>query len=74
MVGPLEAITLCQQIEENGVDHQLAGFITPHDVFLAIGLGAADSCAVFWESADSPYVPRHGTMSADGPLVTHWYG
>lgn len=57
---------LCAEIEADGVDHVLVSFSTPTGAFFAIGLGAEDSCAVFWESVDPPYYQSHGQEPPQG--------
>ncbi len=74
VVGSEEALRLCEQIEQIGVEHLLVSFTSQQGTFFAVGLGAADSCAVFWESADPPYFQSRGDMSSEGPPVTYWYG
>jgi hypothetical protein len=73
VVGPDEALELCAQIEGKRVDHLLVSFSSPSGLFFAIGLGAPDSCAVYWESADPPYFQSHGA-ARDLGSVTYWYG
>jgi hypothetical protein len=71
--GPDQAWDLCAEIEAQGVDHVLVSFTTPEGVFFEIGLGAPDSCAMFWESADPPYFWSRGQSLPEGPPVTFWY-
>jgi hypothetical protein len=72
--GPLDAAALCAEIEASGADHVLVSFTTSGGVFFAIGLGAPDSCAVFWESVDPPYFQSRGQGLGEGGPVTYSYG
>ena len=72
--GPAEALALCDGIEAGGADHVLVSFTTVDGAFFAIGLGAPQSCAVYWESVDPPYYQSRGTAGVDGDTVTFWYG
>lgn len=58
----------------SGVDHALVSFSTPDDMVLALGLGAPDSCAAFWESVDPPYFQSRGQDLGGGGPVTYSYG
>ena len=73
VVGPDEALELCAQIEAPGADHLLVSFSTSSGMFFAIGLGAPDSCAVYWQSTDPPYFQSRGAGS-DLNSVTYWCG
>jgi len=73
IVGPDAAVELCAEIEAQGADHLLVSFTTPTGVFLAIGLGAPDSCVVYWESADPPYFQSRGAAT-DPSAVTYYFG
>ena len=72
--GPFHAAALCAEIEASGADHVLVSFTTSGGAFFAIGLGAPDSCAVFWESVDPPYFQSRGQDLAGGGPVTYSYG
>jgi hypothetical protein len=43
----------------------LVGFTTVSGHFFAVGLGAADSCVMFWESADPPYFQSKGPRAVE---------
>jgi len=60
-----EARALCDEIEEHKPPtRMLVGFTTDSGHFF-VGLGAADSCAMFWESADPPYFQSKGTHAVE---------
>ena len=61
-----EARELCAQVEDHEpLGRRLVGFTTAAGHFFAIGLGAADSCALFWESADPPYFQSKGARASE---------
>lgn len=56
-----EARALCGEIEAHEPpSRMLVGFTTALGQFFAVGLGAPDSCAMFWEPADPPYSQSKG--------------
>lgn len=74
VIGAADAARLCVEIEADGLDHVLVSFTSPAGAFFAIGLGAPDSCALFWQSAEPPYVQSHGHQPPDRGPVAYWYG
>jgi hypothetical protein len=60
------AVALCEEIEAHDeAGRLLVGFTSVSGRYLAIGLGADASCAVYWESADPPYFQSRGDSPAD---------
>lgn len=61
------ALSLCSQIEAHEeAGRVLVGFTTDSGHFFAIGLGAEDSCAMYWESVDPPYFQSRGSRTSEG--------
>ena len=66
VMGAQEALDLCADIEaRQGFGRVLVGFTSASGHFLAVGLGADDSCVVYWESVDPPYFQSLGTTAPD---------
>ena len=52
---------LCAEIEEHAdAGPLLVGFTAASGHFFALGLGADDSCAMYWESVNPPYFQSVG--------------
>ena len=65
ITNPAEARALCDELEAIEPDSRmLVGFTTAQGHFFAIGLGAQDSCAMYWESVDPPYFQSRGDQPA----------
>lgn len=61
-----QARELCALIEGHEPrGRRLVGFTTSAGHFFAVGLGAGDSCAMYWESAEPPYFQSKGTRAAE---------
>lgn len=69
VTAPQDALDLCAEIEANeGSGRVLVGFTSPSGHFFAVGLGWADSCAMYWESVDPPYFQSIGTLASDARI------
>jgi hypothetical protein len=59
--GATEALALCHEIEAREPrSRMLLGFTRAAGHYFSLGLGAEDSCVMFWESADPPYFQSRG--------------
>lgn len=69
--GPA-ARALCAELESQGLGRVLVTFGVADGPTFTIGLGAEDSCAAYWESADPPYYESVGSLPADA-LIDYAY-
>lgn len=69
VTGSHAALALCEEVEEsNDAGRVLLGFTSESGHFLAIGLGAEDSCAMYWDSTDPPYFQSRGSTRTDAVI------
>ena len=72
--GAQEARQLCEEIEAQDAGRLLVGFTATNGHFFALGLGAAESCAMYWESVDPPYFQSVGDRGVADPIAFAYDG
>jgi hypothetical protein len=69
VTAPHEALDLCDEIDaREGSGRVLVGFTSESGHFFSVGLGADESCAMYWESADPPYFQSVGSRAPDNRI------